>query len=96
MVEIKLNELRRYAIVNRARITYRTRDGRVSVVDVKGIVEIPGVSGPPPYSVEDVLREADEFVCETQDGKSATLGREALAELLKKVTPAAAAPSKEE
>lgn len=96
MVEIKLNELRRYAIANRTRITYRTRDGRVSVVTVQGIVEIPGVTGPPPYNSEEVLREADEFLCAMEDGKTSTLTREAMAEMLKKVTPAAAAPSKEE
>lgn len=96
-MEIKLNDLRRYAIVNSTRITsHSRRDGRVCVVNIKGIVEIPGIAGPPPYNIEDVLKDADEFVCEPREGKPLTHSREAMAELLKKVAPAAAAASKEE
>lgn len=89
--EIKANELRLYAIKNRVEVTYRVRsNGQVCVVDEKGVIKIPGISGLPPYNSDEVLARADEFTLSGRNQKPRTLSREELAELLK---PAARAPA---
>ena len=96
-VEIKTNDLRRYAIQTRSEVTYRVRSsGQTAVMNPKGIIQIPGISGRPAYNVEDVLQRADEFVLNRPEEKSRTLTREAMAELLKQAAPAPAAAAKEE
>lgn len=96
--EIKPNDLRLYAIQTRSEITYRVRHpAQVCVVNENGIVKIPGLSGPPPYNVEEVLARADEFILTSAKEKPRTLTREQMAELLKARAPArGAAPAKEE
>ena len=94
--EIKANELRLYAIQTRTEITYRVRsDGQVCVVDTKGIIKIPGLSGLPPYNADEVLARADEFILNRPDQKPRTLSREEIAELLKARAPATAAQKEE-
>ncbi len=61
MAELKLNELRRYAIRTRNVVHCRDAAGRSAVMNYKGIIEIPGISGPVPYNVEDVIGQAVEF-----------------------------------
>ena len=83
-LDVKLNELRRYAILNRTPVTYLDQSGRKARVNRKGIVEIPGIAGAPPYSVEDVLAAAQEFVLEPEglDAQIRRLNRQQLVELL--------------
>lgn len=96
--DIKPNDLRLFAIQNRAEITYRVRRAeQVCVVNPQGIIKIPGLAGPPPYNVEEVLARADEFTLARSGQKAQTLGREEMAALLKARTPArAAAPAEKE
>ena len=104
MAEIKLNDLRRYAISTRNIVRYVDAQGRVAVLNQKGIIEIPGISGPPPYNVEEVLEQAVEFRLEpwtSSYGQSAvkvptTLTRDQMAEEIQKTLPASAKMVKEE
>lgn len=97
MSDIKPNDLRLLAIQTRSEITYRVRsDGQVCVVNEKGIIKIPGLNGPPPYDVEEVLARADEFILAGRDRKTQTLSREEMIALLKARTPARAAAKEEE
>ncbi len=98
MPEIKLNELRRFAIWNRTPITFSDPQGRKVVVNRKGLVEIPGINHPHPPNAGEVLAAALEFLLEPEDPKVSPrqLSREEMAALLEKQAPAAAAASKEE
>lgn len=92
MPEVKLSDLRRYAILNRIPITYLDQSGRKARVNRKGIVEIPGITGAPPYNVEEVLAAAQEFVLEPEDPKAQVrrLSRQQIVELLGSSAPAPA------
>ncbi len=104
MAELKLNDLRRYAISTRNVIRYRDAQGRVAVLNQKGIIEVPGINGPPPYNVEDVFAGAVQFCLEpwsSSYGQSAvkvptTLTPEQMAEEVQKTLPASAKTVKEE
>ena len=104
MAELKLNDLRRYAITTRNIIRYRDAQGRVAVLNQKGLIEVPGITGPPPYNVEDVFREAVEFCLEpwaSSYGQSTvktptTLTPDQMAEAVEKTLPASARAAKEE
>lgn len=94
--EIKLNDLRRFAILNRTAITYRSsRDGRTVVINRQGLVQVPGLASRPTFNAEDLLSVADDFRLDPETGAPRTVLREELAGLLKKLSPAAA-PAKEE
>lgn len=98
MSEVKLNDLRRYAIFNRTPITYLDGQGRKARVNRKGIVEIPEITGPPPYNVEDVLAGAQEFVLEPEGPQPQVrrLTRQEIAELLASSAPSPVPKEKEE
>ena len=83
-LDVKLNDLRRYAILNRTPVTYLDQGGRKARVNRKGIVEIPGITGAPPYNVEDVLAAAREFVLEPEGPNTEVrrLNRQQIVELL--------------
>ena len=82
--DIKPNELRLYAINNRTEITYRaSSQGQVCMVNEHGIIQIPGISGLPPYNIEDVLAHADEFELKNKKDKPRTLTRAEMVQLLK-------------
>lgn len=94
--EIKLNDLRRFAILSRTAVTYRSRQGgRACVINRKGTIEVPEISGRPTFNAEELLAVADEFHLEPETSAARTLAREELAGLLKKLAPAAAAPKEE-
>ncbi len=93
--EFKGNDLRRYAIKNRTAITCRVRSAdQVCVVNEKGLLKIPGISGRPPYNVEDVLARADEFTLTGPDKRARPVSRAELAALLNPPKPAEVAPGK--
>lgn len=94
-VEIKVNDLRLYAIQTRSEIAFRARS-QAGLMDAKGILKIPGLSGAPPYSLDDVLARAEEFTLTGADKKSRTVTREEMAGLLAARAPARAAAPKEE
>ncbi len=104
MAELKLNELRRYAIKTRNFVHYRDTEGRSAVLNPKGIIEIPGITGPPPYNVEDVFARAVEFRLEpwtSSYGQSslkapATLSPEEMAEEVQRLLPASVKAGHEE
>ncbi len=98
MAEVKLHDLRRYAVLNRTPITYSDASGRKARVKRNGIVEIPGLAGAPPYNIEDVLADAQEFVLEPEDPKAQVrrLSRPEIAALLASSSPAAAAAKEHE
>ena len=83
-LDVKLNDLRRYAILNRTPVTYLDQGGRKARVNRKGIVEIPGINGAPPYNVEDVLAAAREFVLEPEGPNTEVrrLNRQQIVDLL--------------
>jgi hypothetical protein len=104
MAELKLNDLRRYAISTRTIIRYADAQGRVAVLNQKGVIEIPGIGGPPPYNVEEVFVQAVEFRLEpwsSSYGHSrvkapTTLTPEQMAEEVQKTLPASAKMVREE
>ena len=98
MSEVKLNDLRRYAILNRTPITYSDASGRQARVRRNGVVEIPGLAGAPPYNIEDVLADAQEFVLEPEHPKAQIrrLSRPEIAALLAISSPFGVAPKEHE
>ena len=95
--EILPNDLRRFAIQTRTEITYRVRDGgQTCVVNTQGLIKIPGLSGLPPYNVEEVLAQADQFELRRGAETPRTLTREEMIQLLKSILKAPAAAPKEE
>ena len=104
MAEFKLNALRRYAIKTRNVVHYCDAAGRCATLNPKGIIEIPGVNGPPPYNVEEVFAKAVEFRLEPWSspyGQSVvqaavTLSPEQMAEEVLKALPASAQASHDE
>ena len=95
MIELKLNDVRRYAIATRNIVRYTDAQGRVAVLNQKGVVEIPEISGPPPYNVEEVFAGAVSFRLEpwsSSYGRSVvrapkTLTREQMVEEVRKILP---------
>jgi len=92
-LSLNLNQLRRWAIFNRTRISYTDVEGRGAVVNAQGIVEIPNVSGRPGYSVDEVLRNATEFVLQADGSKAPPrrLSREEVSQLVAAAAGAQAA-----
>lgn len=98
MSEMKLNDVRRYAISSRNILRYRDGAGREAVLNQKGTIDIPGVTGQPPYNVEEVFAAAVEFQLEpwsSAHGDSEVkvvtkLTREQLAAEVEKHMPASA------
>ena len=97
-LDVKLNDLRRYVVLNRTPVTYLDQSGRKAHVNRKGIVEIPGIAGAPPYNVEDVLAAAQEFVLEPEapNAQVRRLNRQQILELLTSAAPGPASKDKEE
>ena len=96
-VEIKVNDLRLLAIHTRSEITFRARAAnQTGVVTTQGLLKIPGISGAPPYNLDDVLARADEFMLTGADKKARALTREEMAALVAARAPARAAAPKEE
>jgi len=96
-VEIKVNDLRLLAIQTRSEITFRARAAnQTGVVTTQGLLKIPGISGAPPYNLDDVLARADEFMLTGADKKARALTREEMAALVAARAPARAAAPKEE
>ncbi|MFQ5778057.1 MAG: hypothetical protein ACE5IP_08615 [Terriglobia bacterium] len=82
--DIKPNDLRLYAINNRTEITCRmSSNGQVCMVNERGLIQIPGISGLPPYNCEDVLARADQFELKDSKDKPRTLTRAEMVRLLK-------------
>jgi hypothetical protein len=83
-MEIKLLDLRKLAIDRHTEITFRDHQtGRACKVITNGQVRIPPEGGPIPFTVEDVIQVADEFILD--EGKSRApqvLTREQMAQLL--------------
>lgn len=94
--EIKANDLRTYAIQNRTEVACRVRTAnQVCVVHPNGVVKIPGISGHPPYNIDDVIARADEFTLTGKDREARSVSREEMGELLKPPTPARTAAKPE-
>lgn len=93
-----LNDLRRFAIWNRTRITCQDGAGRSVTVNRKGIVEIPGINLPNPPNAEQVLAAASEFLLEPEGEKAAPrqLSQAEMVALLDKQGPASPAAAQEE
>jgi len=94
--DIRANDLRLLAIQTRSEITFRARGGQAGVMSEKGILHIPGLNGPPPYSLDDVLAHAEEFTLTGADKKARPLTRAEMVALLAARGPARAAAPKEE
>lgn len=97
MIEIKLIELRRLAIDRRLDITCKeSANGRLFVVDKKGIARVPrpSVAEPVEFDIEEVLAAADLFIFD--DGQQRReLSRQEVADILGKQTRPAPAAEKE-
>ena len=101
---LKLNVLRRYAIQTRNIVRFRDAEGRAVVLNQKGILEIPGVAGPPPHSAEDVFARAVEFRLEpwsssygeSQVKAPTTLTPEQMADEVEKILPTSARSGQDE
>ncbi len=90
MAELKLNDLRRYAVLNDTTITFRDAAGREARVASSGVAEIPGISGQPPYGISELLATSDQFELSGKEG-GRRLNRAAMMELVVKSAPTAAA-----
>jgi len=101
---LKLNDLRRYAIRTRNLVRFRDAQGHTVLLNQKGLLEIPGVAGAPPYNAEGVFASAVEFRLEpwsSSYGESAVktpvmLSPEQMAEEVEKILPASARAGHEE
>jgi hypothetical protein len=79
-MELKLLELRRYAIDNRAEIRFGDPDaGRACSINDRGQLKIPGDDKD--FRVEEVLSSAERFEV-VEGGKSAHLNRSEMAEAI--------------
>ncbi len=99
MSDITLNDLRRFVIRSGVEVAYQDAAGRKCLMDIKGIVRIPGIGAPPAFTVDQVLAEATRFVVIPTNPKDEqhTLDRTAMAEAIKATAPASsAAATKEE
>lgn len=69
---------------------YQDAVGRKCLMDMKGIVRIPGITGPPAFSVDQVLAEATSFLVipNSPEEKQRILDRAAMAEAIKATAPA--------
>ena len=89
MSDFTLNDLRRFAIRSRVSVEYQDAAGRRCLMDMKGIVRIPEITGPPAFSVDQVLAEATSFLVipKNPKEKQRILDRAALAEAIKATAP---------
>ncbi len=90
MSDFTLNDLRRFVIRSGVSVEYQDGAGRKCLMDKKGIVRIPGISGPPAFTVDRILAEAIRFVVmpDNPKEKQRTLDRTAMAEAIKRAAPA--------
>ena len=88
MPDLKLNDLRRYAILRATAITFRDGERREARVNDSGIAEIPGIKDRPAYRVDEVLEAASEF--ELGQTKPRRVTREQMIELVRQTMPSAA------
>ena len=104
MASLKLNDLRRYAIRTRNLVRFSDAQGRVVLLNQKGLLEIPGIAGPPAYNAEEVFACALEFRLEpwsSSYGESnvktaVMLSTEQMSEEVEKILPASARTGHEE
>jgi hypothetical protein len=94
-MDLKLQDLRRYAIANRLEIRFGDRaSGRWCLVNTKGQVKIPDENKE--LRVEEVLDEASDFEL-SGPGKPQQISRDAMAALLESVArPGVAAAASED
>ncbi len=99
MSDITLNDLRRFVIRSGVEVEYRDAAGHQCLMDQNGIARIAGISGPPAFTVDQVLAHASQFVVIPTNArdKQHILDRTAMAEAIKATAPApSAAATKEE
>ncbi len=98
MSDITLNDLRRFVIRSEVSVEYQDAAGRKCLMDKKGIVRVPGISGPPAFSVDQVLAEATHFVLIPNSPKEIphAVDRTAMAEAIKATAPASPAVATKE
>lgn len=95
MADLKLNDLRRYAVLNGTTITFRDGAGREARIASSGVAEIPGINGQPAFGVSELLAAAEQFELSGK-GAARRLSRAAMLELVVKAAPAAAAHHEKE
>jgi hypothetical protein len=61
---VTLADLRKVSIRKNVRIRFRTGGGLDCVIDEHGIAQVPGLTGPPDFGLEQELSQAQEFVME--------------------------------
>lgn len=83
-MQIRLLDLRKLAIDRRAEITFKdSQTGRTCKVITNGQIRIPHEGGPIPFTVEEVIEAADQFILEEGKGRTPqVLTREQMAQLL--------------
>ncbi len=88
---MKLQDLRKAAIREQAKIHFRLRNGMECVVSEHGVAQVPGFRGKPDFNLEEELASADEFLLEPQPPKAPRKLRRAELESMVAAAPAAAA-----
>jgi hypothetical protein len=99
MNEVTLNDLRRFAVRASVKVEFEEAAAHKCLMDAKGILRVPGINGPLPFTVDKVLAEATQFAVIPGNPKEKpyVLDRAALAEAIKAIAPASpAAPAKDE
>jgi hypothetical protein len=66
---MKLQDLRKVAIREQAKIHFHLRNGMECVVTGHGVAEVPGLHAKPEFNLEEELSEAGEFLFEPQPPK---------------------------
>jgi hypothetical protein len=100
---MRLADVRRLAIRRGARLAFRLSSGLECVIDEHGVARVPGLAGPPGFSLEEELSKAERFTLEPANaegkkGKPApqSLARQELEALAVEKGRAAAAQDGEE
>jgi hypothetical protein len=88
---MKLLDLRKAAIRERAKIHFRLRNGMECVVTEHGVAEIPGLRAKPEFNLEEELAAAGEFLLEPQTPQAPRRLRRTELESMVAAAPAAAA-----
>jgi hypothetical protein len=88
---VKLQDLRKAAIREQAKIHFRLRNGMECVVSEHGVAQVPGLHAKPEFNLEEELSAADEFLFEPQPPQAPRKLRRAELEAIAAVAPAAAA-----
>ena len=87
---MKLLDLRKAAIREKAKIHFRLRNGMECVVSEHGVAQVPGLHGKPEFNLEEELAAAGEFLLEPQPPKAPRKLHRTELESIAAATPVAA------